>query len=296
MQRTDSKAKCRIVLIIIISIAVAAALIFAGIAIFKKPNETPVPSDRTFVTIQGETCGFFSLDGEYCVTAASSLVGHDSDLLAGTDGLIPFEEACRIYLENLAKAQKLGMTKDDVILFAVESTDKNVFDELSAVFKAQVKQSGSEASVYSLYIKFKNDDTQKLADENGESYAKAYLCETIAKQSGKLNAKDLISKSIPEILNALVAAKPEIDDDVDGTISDIIDDANKEQEDKPLPDDGSSGDSSSEESSSTDSGSSESSGSSDSSDSSDSGSSDSSESSSGNFVVLPPESGWSPIV
>lgn len=289
--------KNRMFIISAAAVTAIAAIIITVIAVVRSPKKSPVPGEYITVTVEADNCAFFRLDpADYSVTKADVLNKHDADLVADTAGLIPFSQASNIYIKNLIKAQKLSLSEDGVVLFAVESINEKDFDALSAQFKSVLKENGSKAGVYALYIKVKSSDIQALADEAGCSYAKAYLCSKIANQSGKLKAKELINKSIPEIINALVAAKPEIKDDVDKVIDEIIKESNDEQANTSIP---GSSDTSSETSSDASSGSSQTPGdtpSTPSDTSSDNSSSDNSSSggSSSGFVVSKDEDGWLP--
>lgn len=278
---------------LIIACAVLAIIIavVAVVAVTGRGKGTPVSSEYITVTVDSQSCAFFKLSKEdYSVLESRPLSGSDADLVRGTDGLLPFKQAMSVYIKNLQAAGKLSQEYEDVILFSVESRNSDDLDKLSAIFKDALKDASSDAGVYSLYIKVKTDSIQKIADENGVSYAKAYLCSKIADRVKNLKTEDLIDKSVAYIVNSVIVTEP----DKPGQIDDIINDANREQEQARVPQrENQNTSSENSDSSSSDATSSDNSSSSDSSGSSSSPSSDST--SSGRFVVSSDDSsGWLP--
>ncbi|MBQ0083294.1 MAG: hypothetical protein KBS52_00810 [Clostridiales bacterium] len=208
-----------IALVLILVIIIVAAVI-AG----SKEKTNPVASDSVTVTIETEPTAYFNLSTSgYIVNGVTVENKTDADLISNITTLVPFKQSALAYVKNLIEAKKIGGDANNIVLLAVESRNEADFDQLSAQFKETLKEAGSDAQVYCMYIKVKSEDLEQLAKENNASYAKAYLCRKIAEQSDDLDEAKLIKLSITEIINSLVKTSS------GKQPQEIIDDANKEQ-------------------------------------------------------------------
>lgn len=213
--------------IIIPSIALLLILVIVIVAVAlsgKKQDPAPVDEDYINVTVETEPAAFFKLtkDG-YTVNEIDVLNKTDSDLTNGIADLLPFKQSAVVYIKNLLVSKKIGTPDNNTVLLTVESRDEKDYEEICKQFKEALHEAGSDAQVYSLYIKIKSEEVQKLADDNGTSYAKAYLCQTIASQSDNLSEQELIKLSIPEIINSIFKQSGGKD------AQDVMDDMNEEQ-------------------------------------------------------------------
>ncbi len=286
-------------LICVIALGLVAVIAIAAVVVsILSPKKTPVPAEYITVTVDNSVSASFTLNNElYAVTNAQTYSNTDCFLVEKIGSSVSFSQAMDTFLKNLIDAKKLSLGQEEVLLFAVESRNEQDFETLSGYFKTVLKTHAPNARIYSLYIKVKQDDVQKLADKYSVSYAKAHLCMRLQKENNKLKAEDLIGLSVTEIVNLVNELGKE------DLIDKIETETNEEQKKEEIPEDNTSGDSSSENSSSEDTSSDSTSSDTTSSDttSSDSGSSDSTSSGDSggkgpSFVVSEDESGWSPLV
>lgn len=287
-------------LIAVVALALVAIIAISVVIIsVLTPKKTPVSAEYITVTLDNSISASFTLTGDdYSVTAAETYKKADSHLVKNISGTyLSFSQAMDTFLKELVEAGKITPLDDDVLLFAVESRNEEDFDMLSSYFRNALNDAELNTRIYTLYIKVKLDDTQKLADKYGVSYAKAHLCTKLEKENSKLKAEELITLSVTEIVERVnkVAA--------DDLISKVESDTNEEQKNEEIPED-KPADSSSASSSATSSDSTSSDVTSSDVTSSDSTSSDASSSdttssstSSGNnvsFIVSNDDDGWLP--
>lgn len=282
----------------IIAAGVLAVVLIVTIIVSVVGNDmsgkTPVSADYITITIDLDSGASISLrlnPSDYTATAASTLDSEHYALVNNLGANIPFKQSADLLIKNLISAGQLSGEANQTILFAVESLNEADFNAVCSVFKDALNSNSLDTRIYTLYIKVKEDKIQKLADENGISYAKAYFCTKLAGQGANLKTEDLVGKTITEIIDMASSAEKN-----EEFVSSVVSDSNEEQINTSIPADVSSGASSGADEIPSDGTSSDAT----SSDSTSSDTTSSNTSSSGNssgqntYPVIPDDAGWLP--
>lgn len=277
-------------LIAIISLGLVAIIAISAVIVsILTPKKTPVSAEYITVTIDNSVSASFTLkNDDYSVTGADTYNKADRYLVDDIDGTyISFSQAMSIFLKELVEADKISPDGNEVLLFSVESRNEEDFDKLTNYFRNAMSEAELNTRAYTLYIKVKLDDTQKLAEKYSVSYAKAHLCTKLEKENSKLKAEELIVLSVTEIVDYVNKVS------ADDLIGRVESETNEEQRNEVIKEDetnnnsSASSDITSSEVTSSDTTSSDSS-------SSDTTSSNSSSSDNVSFIVSNDDTGWLP--
>ncbi len=260
-------------LIVFIALGLAAIIALSiGIAALLSPKKTPVSADYITVTIDNSVGATFTLDkSDYSVVKAETVNKADQFLVDGLSTRLSFPQAMSSFIKKMLDAKKLDGKSDEVLLFAVESRNYEDFEALANQFRNALTENECSSRIHTLYFKIKENSVIAFSEKNNVSYAKAYLCKKIERETDKLKADDLILLSITEIVEQVnkVAKedllnkieqdtieeqkKEEIKEDVSQAVSgDTSGDVSSDSSSNDTSSDGSSSDSSSSDGSSSD--------------------------------------------
>ncbi len=215
---------------LVVFIALGLVLIIAlsiGIAAILKPKKAPVSAEYITVTIDDTVAATFTLDKfDYSVIKAETVNKADGFLISGIDNRISFPQAMNSFIKAMLDAKKITTDETGVMLFAVESRNQDDFEKLANYFRDALKENNCKSRIYTLYFKVKENSVSEYAQQKDVSYAKAYLCKKIERETS-LNANELIALSVTEIVEKVNNAAK--DDLLSKIESETIEEQKKEE-------------------------------------------------------------------
>lgn len=224
-------------LIVFIALGLAAIIvILIGVSVILRPKKTPVAAEYITVTVDNSVGTTFTLDKtDFSIIKAETVSKVDSFLVDSIDYRVSFTQAMNTFVRALLDAKKINGEQNEVLLFAVESQDQEDFESLANLFRDALKENNCNSRIYTLYFKVKEDAISTYAQNNISSYAKAYLCKKIEKET-ELTADELISVSITEIVERVnKAAKGDLVDKIESETNEEQKKEEIKEENKPVP-------------------------------------------------------------
>ena len=188
-----------------------------------------VEREKISVTVDTGVSVTMKLNLEYAVTDAAALVPGDAAYAKDLGGKMPFKVSFEKLITKLATDGKLTGAADEVILITIESIKHEDYEKILDIINKVIAEKEYKTKVITLYIRAKEAKIIQFAEKNNISYGKAYFCDKIAKESKKLKADDLATKTLAEIYRL---AK---EDKTESHISSVVSDLNSNQEEIEPP-------------------------------------------------------------
>lgn len=132
---------------------------------------------------------------------------------------IHFQTALERILSEMSAEGTFKGTADDAMLIMVESLNEEDYDTIGDSVNGVWTRHGYTAKILPLYIKARQASIEKTAEQKDITYAKAYFCQKIAKESGNLKADELYGKSIAEIYK--LSKEDKSDDHINSVINSL---------------------------------------------------------------------------
>ena len=230
MKKVLSKKQKLITSVIGAVVAVALIITVIMVSVSSCSDKTVyVERDNISVTVDVGVSVTMKLNNEYAVTSADSLLPGDAAYAKDLAGQMPFKVSFQQLISKLETNGKLTGVKDEVLLITIESIKHEDYEKVLDIINAVITEKQYKTNVITLYIRAKEAKIIEFAEKYNISYGKAYFCNKIAKESKKLKADDLATKTLAEIYRL---AK---EDKTESHISSVVSNLNSSQEEIEPP-------------------------------------------------------------
>lgn len=173
-----------------------------------------------YVTVEAQSGVVLTVSSDYKVTNVEAVSQTVADAISELDlKEKDFSAAAALLCQKLSDIGFIADGKN--VLFTVEAPHTNAYNTLLEQFRTALNKT---AVLHTMFIGERNEEIAKLAESVNQTYAKAFFCHNMAKNVDGMSEQALITMSIDEIIAELNKQSANIDE--------IINESNKEQENK----------------------------------------------------------------